>query len=116
MKKFFVLFCIPAQAMTDWMTKVPEAERKTQMDQMMADWKTWADAHKDAIVDNGGPLGKTKRVTKDGVTDVKNDLNYYMIIQADSHEAAAELIKDNPHVQMIPSAYVEVMDATPRGM
>jgi hypothetical protein len=111
MNKYFVLFSTPAATMQDWMTNVDEATRKQQMDQMMTDWKAWMEKNKDAIVEEGMPLGKTKRVTKEGVTDTRNDLNYTMMIQAESHEAAADMLKDNPHF-MIPNSYVEVMDVS----
>lgn len=116
MNKYVAIFCIPAQAMQDWMTNVDEATRKEQSDKVMNEWKTWAQTHKDSIVEEGFPLGKTKRVSADGISDTKNDMNWLMIVQADSHEAAAELIQSNPHLQMIPSSYVEIMDANFRGM
>jgi len=116
MKKFFVLFCIPAQAIQDWMTNVDEATRKEQTDKMMSEWQAWLTAHQDIVIDRGLPLGKTKRVDAGGVTDTKNDLNYYIVVNAESHEAAADLFKDHPHVVSIPSAYVEVIDSSRPGM
>ena len=83
---------------------------------MMKDWQAWQNAHAGAIKDQGMPLGKTKRVTSGGmVADVKNDLNYYIVLEAESHEAAAEIVKDNPHF-MIPDSYVEVMEIPNMGM
>ena len=115
MNKYFVLFCVPAGTMADWMQNTPAEERKKQGDQMMADWQKWMETHKAAIKDNGQPLGKTKRVTKGKVTDLKNDLNYYIIIEAESHDAAAEMVKDSPHLQ-IPNAFIEVMEIPHGGM
>lgn len=115
MKNYFVVFCIPAAAVEEWMAKVDEGARKEQSDALMNDWKTWFAAHKDVIVDEGGPLGKTKRVTANGVADIRNDLNYRITITADSHEAAADLFKNHPHLT-IPSAYIEVLDASVPGM
>ena len=97
------------------MKKISPEERKKQSDQMMQDWQTWQEKHKDHIRDNGKPLGKTKRVTKSKIEDVKNDLNYYIIIEAESHDTATEMIKDNPHLQ-IPKSYVEVMEIPHMGM
>jgi len=110
MKKFFVLFCIPAAAIQDWMTRVPEAERNEQSRKMMEDWHTWLKAHDSMVLDKGRSLGKTKRVTAEGIQDVHNDLNWYLLIQADSHEAAAELFKDHPHLQ-IPTSYIEIIES-----
>ena len=58
------------------------------------------------------PLGKTKRVDANGVTDVVNDLNWFMIVQAESHDAAAAMFVGHPHLKSIPTTYVEVMDAS----
>jgi hypothetical protein len=111
MKKFFVIFCIPAAAIDDWMKNVDEATRKEQSDQMMQDWQKWMADHETHILDKGLPVGKTKRVTKDGITDTRNDINWYLVMQGESHEAVAEMVKTNPHITMIPNAYAEVSDA-----
>lgn len=115
MNKYVAIFCIPADAMQEWFTQVDEATRKEQSQQVMDQWKTWSEANKDAILDAGLPLGKTLRVTKDGIEHTKNDMNWYMLVQADSHEDAAKLVQGNPHLQMIPSSYVELMDANHTG-
>ena len=115
MNTYFVLFCVPATTMADWMQKTSAQERKKQSDQMMADWQRWMELHKGAIKDSGKPLGKTKRVTKWNVADVKNDLNYYLIIEAESHDAAVALVKDSPHFG-IPDSYIEVMEIPHMGM
>lgn len=116
MKKFFVLFGIPAAAIQEWMTTVDEATRKEQTEKLMHDWNEWMAAHEDVIVDKGLPLGKTKRVDANGVSDGKNDLNWYLIVEAESHEAAADMFKDHPHIVQIPSAYAEVMGTQGMGM
>ena len=115
MKKFFVTFNIPRAAIQEWMAKVSEEERTKQNNEMMESWKKWMTDHESSIVDKGLPLGKTKRVTSDGVTDSANDLNWYLVIEAESHEAAAEMFKDNPHLQ-IPTSYIEVMGTAGPGM
>jgi hypothetical protein len=115
MKKFFVLFCIPAAAIQEWIATVDEATRKKQSDEMMRSWQTWMAAHESVILDPGMPLGKTKRVTAQGIADAKNDLNWYLVVKADSHEAAADLFKDHPHLH-IPTSYIEVLDASGPGM
>jgi hypothetical protein len=115
MKKFFVLFCIPAAAIQDWIKNVDEATRTKQSNEMMESWKQWIAAHESVILDKGLPLGKTKRIMTEGITDVKNDLNWYLVVQAESHDAAAEMFKDHPHLH-IPTSYIEVMDASRPGM
>ncbi len=115
MKKFFVLFAIPAAAIQDWMKNTDEATRKKQSDEMMQSWQKWMDDHESIIVDKGLPIGKTKRVDAKGITDTRNDLNWFLVVEADSHLAASEMFKDHPHLQ-IPSSYIEVMDSSHPGM
>jgi hypothetical protein len=57
-------------------------------------------------------VGKTKRVSAQGVEDAKNDIMLYATIEADSHEAAADLFKGHPHFG-IPGATIEVSPANP---
>jgi hypothetical protein len=109
MKKFFVLLGFKADAMKDWMTTTDEATRKTQTDQLMQEWNAWMTAHAANIVDKGMPLGKNMRVTANGVESVSNDFNWYLIVQAESQEAAAEMLKDHPNLKTIPTSYMEVM-------
>lgn len=104
MKKFIALYMVPIAELDHMMKNESPEEMKT----WMAEWTTWMKTHEQSFVDPGTPLGKNKRVTKDGVADVRNDLTGYAILQAESHEAAADLLKDNPHLQM-PGAYIEVL-------
>lgn len=109
MNKYFVLFRIPVVSVDAWMSSGTPEERKTQSDSIMQGWKTWSETYKDAILDGGSPLGKTKRVSSSGIADTRNDLNYFMIIRANSHDEAAKIIADNPHLQ-IPTSFVDVME------
>jgi hypothetical protein len=115
MNKYFVVFRIPTASVDEWMKNVSPEERKKQSDGVMQAWPKWFEEHAGAIVDKGSPLGKTKTVTKDGIKDSRNDLNYFMIIQANSHDEAAKILADNPHTQ-IPSSLIDVMEMPHAGM
>ena len=73
----------------------------------------WGTTHSAAIVDTGGPLGKTKRASRDGIGDIKNDMAAYVIVQAESHEAAAKLFENHPHFTIFPGDSVEIMECLP---
>ena len=109
MKKFFAVFTMPAAVVENWKKTTDPAKAKAMSDDMMKAWDKWMKNHEKDIVDKGQPLGKTKRVTAQKVSDIKNDLNFYVIVKADSHEAAAELFEGHPHLQ-IPESSVEVME------
>ena len=78
----------------------------------MDDWMAWMGKHKDMITDMGNPTGKNMRVTSAGVGDVRNDVCGYTIVHADSHEAAAALFTDSPHLAM-DSAHIEILECVP---
>ncbi len=70
----------------------------------------WEEAHRDAIVYQGGPLGPTKRIGDGGeVTDMVNLLTVFMVVRADSHAAAARLFEGHPHMSIFVCDGVEVM-------
>ena len=98
--------------MAAWMA-MPEAERKAREQEGMAAWGAWMEKHKDAVVGEGGPLGKTKRVSVSGIADVSNEMGAFVIVRAESHEAAAKLFEKHPHFTIFPGEAIEVMPVLP---
>jgi hypothetical protein len=92
---------------------MPEAERRVKEQEGMASWKAWAEKHHDSIVAMGGPLGKTKKVSKSGVEDTSNEMGAYMVVRAESQEAAAKLFENHPHFAIFPGESVEIMPVLP---
>lgn len=110
MQKFLVLFLAPAAGLEAWMKTDPEI-RKVEEKKMMDEWDAWMGEHGTPFTLMAG-TGKTKLVTKGSVVDSKNDLMLCAIIEAESHEAAADLFKDHPHFG-IPDGTIEVMPLNP---
>lgn len=79
----------------------------------MSAWKAWQENHRAAIVSDGGPLGKTKRITPNGIEDVSNAMGGYVVVHAESHAAAAKLFEGHPHFTIFPGESVEVMPVMP---
>jgi hypothetical protein len=104
MKKYMALFMAPRAEIEKAMATMTPEQGKEEM----AEWQAWMDAHAESFVDKGAILGKTKRVSADGITDVKNEITGYSVVQAESHEAAAEIFKSGPHFT-IPGATVELI-------
>jgi len=88
-------------------------KRKALENRGIEAWGAWVTANSSTIVDNGGPLGKTKLVDPAGVSDVHNKLTGYTIVRAESHDAAAALFLDHPHFTIFPGDAVEVMEIMP---
>ena len=62
-------------------------------------WNTWFKKNKKYLVDPGTVFGKTKKVMRKGITDVKNELTGYTIVKAKSHAEAAKIFKSNPQLR-----------------
>jgi hypothetical protein len=90
-----------------------EAERNARQQQGIAAWKAWVEKHHAAIVEMGGPLGKTKTVGPDGVSDITNLLSAFTVVRAASHEAAAKMFEGHPHFSIFPGEAVEIMPVLP---
>jgi hypothetical protein len=114
MKKFLAIYLGAASpaARSEW-NAMDEAKRKKLEATGIEAWGQWMATHKAAIVDNGGPLGKTKRTAAQGVSDIKNNLTGYVVVQADSHEAAARMFENHPHFTIFPGDSVEIMECLP---
>lgn len=104
--KFIVFYSIPAAVMGDWAKTDPNA-RKTAEDKMKTEWQKWMSDHAKVITLTEA-CGKTKKLTAGGISETRNDICLYSFVEAESHEAAAEIFKDHPHLQ-IPQASIEVM-------
>ena len=79
----------------------------------MEQWSKWATDNKGSIVDMGSPLGKTKRVDNNGVSDVSNEMGAWTIVQAESADEAAKLFLNHTHFTIFPGERVEIMECLP---
>jgi hypothetical protein len=112
MKKFMAVFTGSPDAMSAWQALDP-AERQRREAEGMQAWGHWVEAHAASIVDNGAPLGRTRRVTADGIADARNQMAAYTVVQAESQEAAARLFEGHPHFTIFPGDGVDVMECLP---
>ena len=114
MPRFLAVYTGTATARdkAEWDMLPPEVRQQREAEGMRA-WGEWGARHQAAIVDGGAPLGKTKRVGKDGITDITNTSVGYVIVEAPSHEAAARLFENHPHFSVFPGESVEVMECLP---
>ncbi len=114
MKTFLAIYLgapdAPAQAA--W-SKLDEATRQGRIALGFNAWGDWMTKHKAAVVVEGGPLGKTKRMSGDGVSDTRNNMTGYVVVRADSHEAAARMFEKHPHFTIFPGESVEIMECLP---
>ncbi len=76
--------------------------KKPERAQLMAKWEAWIGGLGDAVVNPGSPVGMSKTVSSGGVSDDggSNPLTGYSIVKADSMEAALEMAKECPFLDM----------------
>ena len=114
MKRFLAIYIGTEAALerSQW-KQLDEATRSAREAAGIKAWMEWGTAHSAAIVDQGTPLGKTKRTSPEGVADIKNVMTGYVVVQAESHEAAAKLFENHPHFTIFPGDSVEIMECLP---
>ena len=92
-----------------WRAMTPD-EKAARDAEGLAALEAWDEAHRDVIVYQGGPLGPTKRIGDDGeIIDMINEMTVFMVVKADSHEAATRLFEGHPHMTVFVCDAVEVM-------
>jgi hypothetical protein len=116
MKKFVVMYRVPVDVIQKWKAETSQEEMKAQGEKLGKEMSDWMAKHKASIVDNGLPLGKNTRMTMKGAAPTTNDLNYYQVVQAENVEQVVEMFKDNPHMSVIPEAFLDIMEVPPMGM
>ena len=107
MTKYMALYIAPAASVKKFMS-MPPAEMKAAT----AEWGAWSEAHKADIVDEGAPLNKTMRVDAAGVSDAKNEITGYTIVQAASLADAAKLFVGHPGTKF-EGGWIEVLEFVP---
>jgi hypothetical protein len=112
MKTFLAIYLGSAAALAQWKA-ADERHRKEREQAGFAEWMRWAGDNAKVIVDQGSPLGRTKRIKANGISDTKNEITAYTVVRAESHEAAAQLFLNHPHFMIFPGDSVEIMECLP---
>ena len=114
MKNFLAVYTGSATSRekSNW-DSMDAAKRKEREAAGMKGWGDWMATHQSAIVTAGGPLGKTKRASSQGISDISNEMVGYVVVKAESHEAAAKMFVNHPHFAIFPGEAVEIMEVLP---
>ena len=111
MKKFLAVYMGSKNSASGKRWEALDAETKKKKEAAgMEGWKKWGMASGKAIVEMGCPLGKTKKIGPEGISDIKNEIVAYTVVQAETHEAAAKLFINHPHFAIFPGDSVEMME------
>jgi hypothetical protein len=112
MKKFMVLYMAPLASMDEMMKQMSTATPE-QRKAAMAGWNTWGKKYEASIVDMGAPMGKSKTVSDKGVTDHRNELGGYTVVQGDSADAVSKMFTNHPHLKSMKGATIEIVELMP---
>jgi len=90
--------------------KIPESSEEGA--KHMSKIEAWVGGLGDAVVNPGHPLGKSKTVSSGAVSDDggSNRLVGFSIVKADSMDAALEMAKGYPHLEIGTVEVVEMME------
>jgi hypothetical protein len=112
MKNFLAIYTGAPAGMDAWKA-MDAAQRQEKEKAGVEAWKAWVMKHQSSIVDQGNPLGRTKRISADGIADIRNNMAAYTVVRAESHEAAARMFEQHPHFMVFPGDAVELMECLP---
>ncbi len=76
---------------------------------LMAKWMAWVGEMGDAMINPGTPLGDSKTVRADSVTDDDGSMNGFSVVDATSLDAAVQLAQGCPHLLMS-GAWIDVSE------
>ena len=114
MKKFLAVYTgTPESRRAQGWEKLSDQERGVVERKGIDAWTNWMKENVKIILDAGGPLGATKYASRQGISDSKNNLTGYVVVQAETHEAAILLFENHPHFTIFPGDGVEVMECLP---
>lgn len=88
---------------------MPKAEQDAVDAVGLKQWADWEQRNLASFLDRGGMVGKTLRVSKDGTSPASNDFCGYVVVEAETIEAAAKLFENHPHFSIFPGDSVDIM-------
>ncbi len=89
----------------------PKSEQDAIDNAGLKAWEEWRERNAAAIVTTDVMVGKTRRVTKSGISDARNEIAGFVIVEAADITAAAALFEDHPHITIFPGDGIDVMPA-----
>lgn len=114
MKNFLVVFTGSREATerSGW-NALTEQEQQERTQAGMQAWYAWMQDHTERVVVPGGPVGVAQRISGAGIEDWHNNICGYLVVAAESQEAAAKLFQGHPHFAIFPGEAVEIMECLP---
>jgi hypothetical protein len=104
--KFLYLYKGPATPIEDFTPEQSEEQTRA--------WGEWMSRVGPALTDFGTPFGARTAVSDDGSSPAPSDQNGYSIVEADSLDAARDLVKGHPFLSEGKGRFtIEIFELTP---
>ncbi|MBU3076757.1 hypothetical protein [Sphingomonas quercus] len=108
MPRFLAVYTIQPEAVVRFRA-LPRAEQDAIDAAGLKQWAEWEARHAASLPDRGGMVGKTLRVTQEGAAPGVNSFCGYVIVEAETIEAAARIFEGHPHFATFPGDGVDIM-------
>ncbi len=108
MPRFLAVYTIKPEDVAAFRS-MPKAEQDAVDAIGVRQWTAWEEKNAAVILDGGGMVGKTTRVTREGIAKAVNPFCGYLVVEAETAEAAAALFVDHPHITVFPGDSVDIM-------
>jgi hypothetical protein len=108
MPRFLAVYTMNPEDLASFRS-LPKAEQDAIDAVGLQQWTAWENRNAKFIHDRGGMVGKTTRVTKDGISKAVNPFCGYLVVEAETAEEAARLFEDHPHITVFPGDGVDIM-------
>lgn len=108
MPKFLAVYTMQPEDLARF-RRLPKAEQDAIDAVGVPQWGEWEQRQSASIINRGGMVGKTTRITREGVAAATNAICGYLIVEAETAEAAAQLFSDHPHINVFPGDGVDIM-------
>jgi hypothetical protein len=108
MPRFLAVYTIQPEDVAQFRS-LPKPEQDAIDASGLKQWAAWKERNAASILDQGGMVGKTLRVTRDGFAGAVNQFCGYLVVEAETIEAAARLFEDHPHITVFPGDGVDIM-------
>ena len=84
-----------------------------QMEAVTDAWKAWAGRVGEGMLDFGTPLAGGVQVTSNGTTAEHQEVAGYILVEAESMDAALAFAEGHPHLSCPAAATIEVHESQP---
>ncbi|KPF46515.1 hypothetical protein [Rhizobium sp. AAP43] len=89
--------------------KMPKADQEAIDAEGLSQWEDWEKRNAGFLRSPSVMVGKTTRITREGIGPGQNTFCGYVLVEAETAEEAARLFADHPHIGIFPGDGVDIM-------